>query len=151
MSDCQEAIDLCDTFCEEETAKLPLEIFSRPEIISNNVLFPDPDFPTIANFWFFLTSRLIFFKISFSLLNTLQFKSEKIYGDGNAGKRIAEILSKAKVNIQKKLNYKWIIKTFIKSSRKSFKRGNFFYKNKMATFWSTFWGHEIFFKKNSKK
>ena len=41
-----------------------------------------------------------------SRIKSKKFKSEKIYGDGNAGKRIAEILSKAKVNIQKKLNYK---------------------------------------------
>ena len=41
-----------------------------------------------------------------SRIKSKKFKGEKIYGDGNAGKRIAEILSKVKVNIQKKLNYK---------------------------------------------
>ena len=40
-----------------------------------------------------------------SQLKIKKFKGEKIYGNGNAGKKIAEILSKAKVNIQKKLNY----------------------------------------------
>ena len=40
-----------------------------------------------------------------SQLKIKKFKCEKIYGNGNAGKKIAEILSKAKVNIQKKLNY----------------------------------------------
>lgn len=34
-----------------------------------------------------------------------KFKKEKIYGSGDAGKKIAEILSKAKITIQKKLHY----------------------------------------------
>jgi len=40
-----------------------------------------------------------------SMMKIKKFKKENLYGDGNAGKKIAEILSKAKVNIQKKLNY----------------------------------------------
>jgi len=44
-------------------------------------------------------------KAIISRSNLKKFKSEKIYGNGNAGNKIAEILSKAKVNIQKKLNY----------------------------------------------
>ena len=36
---------------------------------------------------------------------TKRFKSEKIYGKGNSGNKIADILSRVKVNIQKKLHY----------------------------------------------
>jgi len=38
-------------------------------------------------------------------LNIKKFKKENIFGNGNSGKKIAEILSKIKVKIQKKLNY----------------------------------------------
>jgi UDP-hydrolysing UDP-N-acetyl-D-glucosamine 2-epimerase len=34
-----------------------------------------------------------------------KFNSEKIYGNGNAGKKISKILSKVNIKIQKKLNY----------------------------------------------
>ena len=34
-----------------------------------------------------------------------KYKKSKVYGDGNAGKRIAKILEKVKVNIQKKISY----------------------------------------------
>ena len=40
-----------------------------------------------------------------SRIKMKKFKSEKIYGNGNAGKKIAEVLSKVKIKIQKKLNY----------------------------------------------
>ena len=33
------------------------------------------------------------------------FKSSSLYGDGNAGKKIAKILSSCKINVIKKLNY----------------------------------------------
>ena len=41
-----------------------------------------------------------------SRMKSKKFKSNKLYGNGNAGKKIAEILSKVDVKIQKKLNYK---------------------------------------------
>ena len=34
-----------------------------------------------------------------------KYKKSKVYGDGNAGKRITKILEKVKVNIQKKISY----------------------------------------------
>ncbi len=40
-----------------------------------------------------------------SRIKMKKFKSEKIYGNGNSGKKIAEVLSKVKIKIQKKLNY----------------------------------------------
>lgn len=39
------------------------------------------------------------------MIKTKRFKSEKIYGEGNSGNKIADILSRVKVNIQKKLHY----------------------------------------------
>ncbi len=39
------------------------------------------------------------------MINLKKFKSEKIYGKGDAGKKISKILSNVKVDIQKKLNY----------------------------------------------
>ena len=38
-------------------------------------------------------------------INHGKYKSEKIYGDGSAGLRIAEILYKENVNVQKKISY----------------------------------------------
>ena len=48
-------------------------------------------------------------KIKLAILSRIKskrFKSEKIYGKGDAGMKIAKILSNVKVKIQKKLNYK---------------------------------------------
>jgi len=47
-------------------------------------------------------------EIKSAVLNRIKkkkFTTEKIYGSGDAGKKIAEILSKAKITIQKKLHY----------------------------------------------
>ncbi len=39
------------------------------------------------------------------MIRAKRFKSQKIYGAGNSGKKIAEILAKVKIEIQKKLHY----------------------------------------------
>ena len=44
-------------------------------------------------------------KAILSRIKLKKFKRETIYGDGNAGSKIAEILLKTNVKIQKKLNY----------------------------------------------
>jgi UDP-hydrolysing UDP-N-acetyl-D-glucosamine 2-epimerase len=49
-------------------------------------------------------SKDIYSKIIFQI-SSKRYKSRKIFGDGKAGKRIAKILSKIKLDLNKKLNY----------------------------------------------
>ena len=49
-------------------------------------------------------SKQIFNAIK-KMIRAKRFKSQKIYGAGNSGKKIAEILAKVKIEIQKKLHY----------------------------------------------